>query len=443
MQPNERGFILIMSFLVSALLLTLVGAGLARSVHEADLAQRHITQQQAFYLAEAGLDAKLAELADSDPANDLSTGTHVLNGSLQYEIRIADPNPADAIVPIESVGSAPGASVTLRATIELPLAPGNPFTYTSASDRLNLDGHATVGDMDHLATLYVDGGTADGNSEGLITGAANELWLSHIDFYNPNSLTLEQLCPNCSNPSIFHPGFTYNLHAARLPDIRIDLTSYYQKALEQDAILASRGMAPYHHVTSNTTLPPGTVLEGVIYVECGKDLTVDGSPDGPSVIIRGTIVHEGCGGALNINPHGALTIDSNAETDLNNDGLKEAPFAKGMAIVGSPAPDWGTTTSVAITGFIMVGSSGISTTGTIDGGLVQVRMTSATTDPELAAGAGPGQAGAINFRPLQPARLGGTANLIFNPLTQTPPGVENDLNHSSSDKPVIRCWQGP
>jgi hypothetical protein len=67
-------------------------------------------------------------------------------------------------------------------------------------------------------------------------------------------------------------------------------------------------------------------------------------------------------------------------------------------------------------------------------------MTSATTDPELAAGNGPGQAGAINFQPLEPARLGGTANLIFMPLIETPPGVENELE---SDKPIIRCWQGP
>jgi hypothetical protein len=172
---SERGSVLIISFLVIALLFSLVGSGMVRTIHEVSLASRHISQQQAFYLAEGGLDAKLAELADASASNDLSSVSQTLAGFLQLSAQIVDPDPADAIVPIESVGSATGASVTLRTTIELPTAPGNPFTYTSASESVNLDGHATIGDMDHLATLYVDGGTAGGGNQALVTTAANEL----------------------------------------------------------------------------------------------------------------------------------------------------------------------------------------------------------------------------------------------------------------------------
>ena len=60
---NRRtGFILITGLLLTSLLATLIGAGVLRSTSALQDVERTLALQQAFYLAEAGLDAKLAML---------------------------------------------------------------------------------------------------------------------------------------------------------------------------------------------------------------------------------------------------------------------------------------------------------------------------------------------------------------------------------------------
>lgn len=396
-------------------LVALGNVGLMRSSFELTAARQQAAKQRAFYLAEGGIDRKIAQIADGVAGNDDDAIPLTTLGAGRYKVDVTDIG--GGLWRVVATGISGGRLQRLAATIEPPTAPPpSPFDYASASDILGLSGGATIGDLSNRVKIHVSGGDTSGAWTALASSANNELWLSHIDFVNPNNLPIEELCPRCADASVFHPPFTYNLQADPLPDPQLDLMPYYQEALAQDALLVSRGLTPYHHISADRTFTDET-LEGVIYVECQVKLTFTGTS-----VVKGTIVHEGCNGDVSIGTNSALTIDSAAPTDLNGDGIKEPPFAKGLAIIGAPDMKWPGTSTVDVRGFVMVATDDIAADGSIAGGILGVRPTWYTTDPELWNNTGPGAAGLINFGPLKPNSLKGPAQVVFTPLEDTPPG---------------------
>ena len=76
---KNRGIILIACYLVVALLMVLVGALVARSVYEAKFAERQQHLQEAFYIAESGLQQVIFDLR-ADYANTAGWGDGAING---------------------------------------------------------------------------------------------------------------------------------------------------------------------------------------------------------------------------------------------------------------------------------------------------------------------------------------------------------------------------
>ena len=404
--------------------LTLSMAGLTRSASWLLAANRAVAKEQAFHLAEAGLDRALKEkltgaftrlditntllnavLYDQAP---LSTGT--------YAVRVEDNDDGDGDtasdtdnrVIIRTSGLSGGTPASLTITVELANGgPPDPFHWTVAAAQIQLKGNAEVGDIANRARIY------HGNDGEFTTTASNEVWASEIAFYDPNDLGLAALCGRCSDASIFHPMVTFDLDGPNLPDFGLDLRPYYNEAQAQG-----------HVITSDTTFT-NTSLSGVYYVECGVEMEFK-----DAVTVTGTIVHEGhCGGgptrSITVASGGSLTIDS----------ASGAQFDRGMAIIGAPHLEFPNSSSITITGFVMAaGSSKIAATGTIMGG---VRAT--LVPPQSPTQPGPDSA-PFSYG-LGPITLDGGVRVIFSPLPGAPPTcVGCDGGGSEDEQPQVLLW---
>ncbi len=428
---HANGFVLILCLFVLTSLLGLTAVGLTRSSTEFSVSSQSAAMTQAFYLAEAGLDAKLAQLGDEDPGNDGTELTTTLDGTHRFAVSLQDQG--QGIWWVASTGVASGISQRVQAVIRLP-SPKTAFDYTVAGRGINLDGNATIGSIAERASMYVDANDVGLSPAYLVTGNANNIWASQIDFYNPHRLSLSTLCPNCPNASIFHPGtppVVFNLNARRIPPIALALGPYYTAAVSQQTL----GQL-YHHLTHDTAFTDAT-LEGVVYVECGVDVTFRGTS-----VVHGTIVHEGvCAnrGGIKINSNGSLAINSYAGTN---------PVAPGLAIIGAPYLSFGNTTSIDIVGFVMSygkpptsasrggGGSKIAATGTIQGGLIGVDGDAVIASyPDLARVEGPGASGVITW-PLAEVDVGGTTHVIFRPT----PESSIPETPATSEKPTVLLW---
>lgn len=117
---RRRGFLLIMSLLLSSLLSVFVAASLLRATAELDTAERTLALQQALYLAEAGLDAKLKMLrVDSTDTADIPP---VTLGYGSYEVDVS-PGPTPDLWILQSLGQTTQADQRLRVMVRLPSGP--------------------------------------------------------------------------------------------------------------------------------------------------------------------------------------------------------------------------------------------------------------------------------------------------------------------------------
>ena len=400
---NAKGFgsLMLLSMLMIATVQTMLVAGLTRSATGLLVAQRGTAIQQAFHLAEGGLDVALYKDGPlkagitQDRINQLIGTTLIDNdpplGDGTYRVTVSDDaTPGDAVVVLTATGTKGGTDQTLRATVELPVAQAAPFDYALAVGTLDLSGNAHIGydagpggQGAGRVRLYVQGTDTNLNLDGIGTVGSNEFWVDRIDFVNPVHQPLNDasgvncqpgvcLCPDCYTASppggdigIFPPSRvgepvapTYRTSGINpLPPVDVNLKTFYDEAIaecvaEKNVPLATcinptnDAASGYHHILATTTID-GNVsgpLEGIIYVEAGVVLTLKNN-----VVIHGTIVHEGTSGAgggsvfgeiKNASSGLTLTIDSFAQTDINHDGVMEPPFAPGMAIAGNPYVIW-------------------------------------------------------------------------------------------------------
>lgn len=408
---------LLLSLFIAALMLMLSVATSFQSVSELQRGQQSVGFHAAAHLAEAGLDAKIAQLMDANPGNDgvniaptsLGGGTYWVNMLGQGDIGFGVFR-----FRIEAYGSSGGVTQRVLAIIERT-GGETIFKYAVAGKTINLDGNATIGDgqdangdgiIDYLATLYVEGSPMLGTS-ALTTNASNLAWTNQIDFVNENNLSLPALCPNCppivpysASSGVFRQVDAYDEHAPKFPPLTVDLTPFYE----------ARTM----HITSDTTLDD-LDFNGIIYVESKVAVTFTGTSH-----ICGAIVHEGGPSgnielvkARGIDP--TLTIDSHCGPDL----------VKGMAIIGAPNFHAGNNETIDIHGFVMYYGPGSNLTpaGTIYGGLISV--TEQSSNAKLVNNLGPGDAGPITWGPYATVNLGGTASVVFDPAKN--PFINNGL----------------
>jgi hypothetical protein len=297
----------------------------------------------------------------------------------------------------------------------------------------------------------------------LETQASSKVYASTVDFVNPLTQPLTGqggLCNYCLDPGVFPGNPDYNTSgvADLSSQLSFDPTPYYTKAIQQQS-----ATQPYHHITADTTIDGNQLagpLEGVIYVEAGKTLTLQNT-----VVIHGTIVHEGMAvdalntryfGSVKLAAGSSVTIDSFHPTDINQDTVPEDPFAPGAAVVGSPMLEWKNTASLGngtsdpgINGFVMAGDfvslqpnglSFIAANGMIRGGVIGVAPSPASlADPEPLDCPGPCTAlGAPWTYTMGIVNLANPATLQFQALPSVPLGFPQAGN--GLDKPAVLLW---
>lgn len=503
-RPERRGFLLLGVLFALTGLFTLAMVGLNRSLGESNLSTRELALRQVFQQAEAGLDQALSNplvYGKPGPTLDGQTFTSteitqllcgangVLNDpgdgqlsspSTNYTLSVTDNQDADPDPCVDSDGflrveSSTGGK-TIQALVEFPkVTVPAAFNYAAAGGGLYVSGSATLGsgalDGTGRVTIYLADG-AEGVYSPMYTVASSTMWVKELQFVNPYNQDLPTLCLRCSDPSVFptvpgHPAPTFTTSGiSPLPEIMIDPAVYYAEAIRQcvaenpTPTLVMREQAcrdgsanSWHHITntSKTTNVNG-VFEGVMYIEAGADVMINNP-----ALIKGTVFHEGTSrvvsgrnaitddGVFKIGANNDLRIDSFAQTDINQDGLFEPPFAPGMAIIGMVLHDWantgslnyGSTTDPGIKGFVMAtNGSVLASDGTIKGGLIGV--TRQTLELELPDVMGPGGPGPWPFRVDAMPQLGGSAHLMHQPLDSAQPGFGGTT--SGVTKPTLRFW---
>lgn len=416
---RQQGFLLLSTLLLATGLLGAMAVGLTRSLAETNATMQSVVIERAFQLAEAGLDDALVMLA----ANPSRTACPTAPG---FTCTIVDQGDGTKLV--TAVGTAPNGSAastsrTVRARVRTMVSNGV-FDYAVAGTMLNMDGNARIGDPFNRATVYL---SASGSS--LTTTAGNQVWATKVDFANPSNDSLATLCPRCDphdtgvfpNPVVFHSS-----SVAPRPSPKIALTQYYNTARAQEASDPGK-----HYLTSDTLFTNATI-NGLLYVECGVTVTFKGL-----TTINGTIIHEGCGGSLELQKEGStsanLIVNSEAATFQFG-----APMAPGMAIVGAPRLGFSSQASIDITGHLMHDPGGtFAPTGTITGGFIGINAgTVAAANPGMVNNPGPGTTNAITWR-LYGVHLGGSTAVVFKHLETSPPG----LIGSSSSSATLLLWQ--
>ncbi|MBU1933545.1 MAG: hypothetical protein KKC66_06565 [Candidatus Omnitrophica bacterium] len=150
---DNSGFILITLYMAIAVLMILAAAFTARSISEQRVADKNRDSNQAFWLAEAGLDKAIAKLPSSPLSGSLGEGKYYTETSQISPIRFS----------IVSKGGVPDVDQTninnairiIRAIVERPVNDADPSEITSAitsNGAVTMRGSAEVnGDIDEYA----------------------------------------------------------------------------------------------------------------------------------------------------------------------------------------------------------------------------------------------------------------------------------------------------
>lgn len=416
---SSAGSAIMVVIFSTAMVLAFIVTTFARVSSQLSAVSRQSEVNRAFQMAEAGLDDRLTALngvtADQIPGLIAQTPSTIPLGdglsSFTYQY-LDDGDPTIDGVILRVTGTFRNTTQQLEGGVRLGGSAMNPiFNYAAAGRTINMDGNAIIGDaFNAQAKLYTSG---PATTSGLFaTSGSNAVWAAQVDFYNPTNQPLAIICPNCSNPAIFHAPVTFNMAAPSVPVLSLDLRPYYNQAVAEG-----------HVITSSQTYTNQS-LSGVYYVECGVSVTFKGNCS-----LRGTLVHEGCNGDIKIASNGVLTIDS----------LSGTQFDKGSAILGAPGIQFGNTTSIDISGVVMHTSSAsvFSPTGSINGSFIGINGSSfATKYPDLVAGPGPGSYAYLDF-PLENVHIGGGANVIFHALSTK---IKGDVT-ASGGKPQVLYWR--
>ena len=108
-------------------LLELTMVGLARAMTELSVTNRLIASQQVFYLAEAGLDRKLAEFRDADEINDAQNIAMTLQATGSHAVTVT--SLGGGVFELASTGQVGTMSKMLRMT---PRKGGRPYVFLAS-----------------------------------------------------------------------------------------------------------------------------------------------------------------------------------------------------------------------------------------------------------------------------------------------------------------------
>ncbi|MDP2921700.1 MAG: type II secretion system protein [Candidatus Omnitrophota bacterium] len=135
---NNRGFILVASYMVVAVLIILATTFSARSIGEKRVADKERDTVQALWLAEAGVDRAIIELPNTPLSGTLGIGAYSTQttalGSGKYLINSTGGVPLATISPNNAIRK-------VSAVVQQPLNPANPGDVTSA---ITANGDVTV-----------------------------------------------------------------------------------------------------------------------------------------------------------------------------------------------------------------------------------------------------------------------------------------------------------
>ena len=149
MRASRQGFLLISILFFLTGVLSLITVGFTRSMVTLTDAQRTAARQQAFTLAEAGMDDELTASHTADQLPQRTSRTVNLPGS-SYTLSYTPSGAALVTVSSQGQVAMPGGGLmnrTVRVLLELPSgAPRKAFDYTVATDTIRLSGSATMGD---------------------------------------------------------------------------------------------------------------------------------------------------------------------------------------------------------------------------------------------------------------------------------------------------------
>ncbi|MCK4859312.1 MAG: DUF4900 domain-containing protein, partial [Candidatus Omnitrophica bacterium] len=146
---NKKGFLLITSYLVIIVLLTLGSAFLLRSVNENKLAQREIMRKQTFYLAEAGIDRGL----DEKRQGHLGTFNQCLQNIGCYQCTLSETAPGSSRWIIVSTSTVGGVSRTVR----MEILPDSYARYLYFTDSEHFPWHGW-----HIPVWFITGDLLNG-----------------------------------------------------------------------------------------------------------------------------------------------------------------------------------------------------------------------------------------------------------------------------------------
>ena len=178
-RTSQRGFMLLMSLGVTVFVAIVGAASMVRALHEAGVGRRNADQQQAFYLAEAGLDRASMNLRTPDEAADdllsltLPTGSSAAVGSYTI-VQTADP-----LDPLRWTVTSTGTSsgTVRRLEVVYMLTRQSIFQQALFADvQVNVSGSAQTDSFDSRLGAYED----DPNDPGYNQGSNGDIGTNSI-----------------------------------------------------------------------------------------------------------------------------------------------------------------------------------------------------------------------------------------------------------------------
>ncbi len=323
---KTQGSILIFSYLLIAILITLGSAQFGRSATELNVSERYTDTLQAFHLSEAGVNAGFDWLKDQGvpPAGiapfDPFGGTQAFpGGTYQITIDPDDNNPAGFLdlFTLTATGQATGLAVGRQITLLLRTESFSRFSYFTNSERLASGNPIWFTGSDHLA------GPVHSNDQFNISGSPI---FDGLVSSTSGSINYKNPPPAGGNNPQFNGGLELNAAPITLPlsatKLRVAAASAQGKwfAGNTTIVLEAGGtMRVTNPAAGLVDVPMALPANGAVFVN-GGNVTVSGTLNGQvtigtsdDVLING---HVRCAVDPQVNPASDDMLGLIAESDI-------------------------------------------------------------------------------------------------------------------------------
>ena len=273
MRSRQRGTAMILSMSLIFLLGALGSTTLLRSLHEHHLEDRSAARQQAFFLAEAGVDQALINLQTADLADDVNTAA-LSTGTFQVD------NPPVSLGPLQSRitahGLTQGEARHVEATIQL--TPESVFQFALFGDhQVTVSGNAQTDSYDSRDGAYNDDLHDHHGDVGTNTTTTGAIAVSGSIFVDGQLV----VGPNVSNPPSVVQGFNpvFVTGGTSPPSDTQDVVSAGRTFPTPDVVVPGDLTCVDLRVNGNdtVTLAPGTYCYHNLTIEGGGTLTSSGA----------------------------------------------------------------------------------------------------------------------------------------------------------------------